>query len=243
MNQLQPLKQSFIESCSRENGFIIRGENMTRVETFVDAAFAFALTMLVISLDEIPKSPTELLVASRDLPAFLASGLQVGFIWHQHSQWSRRFGLQDKATTFLSLALVMLVLVFIYPLKLVFMGLFAWLSDGYLSPGLGSMSLQDLTDLFVYFAIGFVCLAGIFIGFYRNTLKHADYLHLTPFEAHECHTEIGAWTILLLVAILSGILAKTLPGSWAIAAGFTYILLSILQTFYYRKRGLARPEP
>ncbi|MCW8878864.1 MAG: TMEM175 family protein [Kangiellaceae bacterium] len=239
----QPLKRAFIESCPRENGFIIRGENMTRVETFVDAAFAFALTMLVISLDEIPKSPAELLVASRDLPAFLASGLQVGFIWYQHSLWSRRFGLEDKVTIFLSLALVMLVLVFIYPLKLVFMGLFAWLSDGYLSPGLGSMSLKDLTDLFVYFAIGFVCLAGIFIGFYRNTLKHSDYLRLTPFEAHECRTEIGVWVILLCVAVLSGILAKTLPGLWAIAAGFTYALLGIIEALYYRNRKLSRPTP
>jgi uncharacterized membrane protein len=35
----------------------MRGENMTRIETFVDAAFAFAFTMLVISIDEIPRSP------------------------------------------------------------------------------------------------------------------------------------------------------------------------------------------
>ena len=33
-----------------KNGFRLRGEAMTRIEVFSDAAFAFAITMLVISL-------------------------------------------------------------------------------------------------------------------------------------------------------------------------------------------------
>ena len=53
---MEPLSREFIDSCRREEGRIIRGDNMTRIETFVDAAFAFAFTMLVISIDEIPKS-------------------------------------------------------------------------------------------------------------------------------------------------------------------------------------------
>ena len=57
---MEPLSREFIDSCRREEGRIIRGDNMTRIETFVDAAFAFAFTMLVISIDEIPKSPPEL---------------------------------------------------------------------------------------------------------------------------------------------------------------------------------------
>jgi uncharacterized membrane protein len=42
---------------------ISRGRQTTRLETFVDAAFAFALTMLVISVDAIPQSFDELLQA------------------------------------------------------------------------------------------------------------------------------------------------------------------------------------
>ena len=91
---------------------------MTRIETFVDAAFAFAFTMLVISIDEIPQSPVELFELSKDIPAFLLSAMVLGLIWFSHSNWSRIFGLQDKLTVNLSLALVMLVLVFVYPIKL-----------------------------------------------------------------------------------------------------------------------------
>jgi hypothetical protein len=36
--------------------FTMRGESMTRIETFVAASFAFAITMMVISLGTIPDS-------------------------------------------------------------------------------------------------------------------------------------------------------------------------------------------
>ena len=67
---MKPLIREFIDSCRREEGRIIRGDNMTRIETFVDAAFAFALTMLVISIGEVPKSPPELFELSKAIPAF-----------------------------------------------------------------------------------------------------------------------------------------------------------------------------
>lgn len=35
-----------------KNGFRLRGMDMTRTETFTDAAFAFALTLLVVSVVE-----------------------------------------------------------------------------------------------------------------------------------------------------------------------------------------------
>ncbi|MFP6838146.1 MAG: hypothetical protein VB962_00970 [Pseudohongiellaceae bacterium] len=54
---MDQLSQSFLDSCRQDDGRTMRGENMTRIETFVDAAFAFAFTMLVISIDEIPRSP------------------------------------------------------------------------------------------------------------------------------------------------------------------------------------------
>ena len=42
------LSDEFISSCRIDRGKILRGENMSRIETFVDAAFAFAFTMLVL---------------------------------------------------------------------------------------------------------------------------------------------------------------------------------------------------
>ena len=55
-----------------EGGVRLRGEQVTRLETFVDAAFAFAMTLLVVSFDAMPESFSELYDALRRLPAFLA---------------------------------------------------------------------------------------------------------------------------------------------------------------------------
>ena len=57
---MESLSREFIASCRREEGRIIRGDNMTCIEIFFDAAFAFAFTVLVISIDEIPNSRPEL---------------------------------------------------------------------------------------------------------------------------------------------------------------------------------------
>lgn len=238
---MEPLSQEFLNNCRRENGFFIRGEAMTRVETFVDAAFAFALTMLIISVDEIPKTVADLFQVARDIPAFLASGMQIGLIWYSYSIWSRRFGLQDGPTVTLSLALVMLVLIFIYPLKLVFMGMFHWFSGGYLSPNLGGMTLDDLSNLFVFFALGFIALSSIKFYLYHHTLGKAEYLQLTDFEKYYCESEKVSYVILAVTAVISALLATTLTGLWMVSAGFIYFTLSISNYLWYKYRAKKAP--
>ena len=43
-----------LDSLPRLHGFRLRGMQMTRLETFMDAAFAFAISMLVIAAQQIP---------------------------------------------------------------------------------------------------------------------------------------------------------------------------------------------
>jgi len=43
--------------------FKVRGKEVTRLETFMDAAFAFATTMLVISVGTLPKNYQELVLS------------------------------------------------------------------------------------------------------------------------------------------------------------------------------------
>ena len=40
---MRPLSQEYVDNCPREGEFRLRGMEMTRIEVFVDAAFAFAL--------------------------------------------------------------------------------------------------------------------------------------------------------------------------------------------------------
>ncbi len=62
-----------LASLPVQGGFRLRGLEMTRLETFCDAAFAFAVTLLVISGEGIPGSYQELIVALKGIPAFAAS--------------------------------------------------------------------------------------------------------------------------------------------------------------------------
>ena len=94
-------------ATDKRDGFRERGQQVTRVEAFVDAAFAFAVTLLVISFDGLPKSAHELVAAYKGIPAFAASFLLLATFWRAHERWSRWYGLDDSRSTALSLILVL----------------------------------------------------------------------------------------------------------------------------------------
>ena len=93
-----------------KDGFRQRGMEMTRLETFTDAAFAFAVTLLVVGGgDSIPMNFDEMVNALKQVPAFAASFANIMWFWHAHHVWSRRFGLEDTKSIVLSLVLVFVV--------------------------------------------------------------------------------------------------------------------------------------
>ena len=98
---------------------------MTRLETFVDAAFAFAITLLVVGGgDNIPANYQQFIHAMQQVPAFGLCFASLAFFWYAHYTWSRRFGLEDTPSTVLSLLLIFVILIFVYPLKAVYAGAF-----------------------------------------------------------------------------------------------------------------------
>jgi hypothetical protein len=99
------------------HAFKICGENITRIETFVAVAFAFAVTMLVISVVTIPASMQEFVDATKQIPAFTVSFALIMWVGHTHTVWCRRYGLEDGMTIFLSSSLIILVLTHIYHLR------------------------------------------------------------------------------------------------------------------------------
>ena len=76
------------DTLQLERGMRLRGLAMTRLETFVDAAFAFAVTLLVISVDDVPRSFEELVLALKNIPVFLAASAQLFLFWIAHRSWS-----------------------------------------------------------------------------------------------------------------------------------------------------------
>ena len=69
-----------IESRDRDfAGFRLRGNQVTRLESFSDAVFGFALTLLVVSLD-VPKSFDDLVDTMRGFTAFAICFLLLALI-------------------------------------------------------------------------------------------------------------------------------------------------------------------
>jgi hypothetical protein len=188
-----------------QHGFRLRGLEMTRLETFCDAAFAFAVTLLVISGDGIPKSYAELIEALKGIPAFAASFAAIASFWWAHREWSRRFGLEDGITTTLSLAMVAVMMIYVYPLKMIFSAFAFWVSGGFFPTEFTLDEPVQLLGIFAIYGFGFAAWATLLALLHARALKVGDRLGLSDVERLRTWQEIT----------MNGTLAATGDGSTA----------------------------
>ena len=224
---MTPLKKEFVDKCPVENGFRMRGLEMTRLEVFIDAAFAFAVTMLVISFDNIPQSYDEVILAIKSIPAFVVAVAQLVWIWHTHNVWSRRFGLDTAYTVLISTALLIVVLIYVYPMRIMAGGMFAWVTNDYLPSNFRLINLDQLRDMFVFLGLGFVALSLVFVEMYRYAWRRKQELLLNDFELFECRTLSLMWAGAAVIGLSCVILAVTLPRPYVPFSGFAFTLLGI----------------
>jgi uncharacterized membrane protein len=196
-----------------EDGFLNRGAEVTRAEAFFDAAFAFAITLMVISIDEIPDSAEKLLNALKAVPAFAASFLLIVLFWRAHADWSRHYGLNDRHSQRLSLLLVFLVLVFIYPLRMVFGAFFEWISQGMLPAQLIISDSSEVRLIMIVFASGFGLMGAATLGLYRHAWKQRESLHLDARETLITRYAVLRWLMVVLVSLTSLILSVGLAAA------------------------------
>ena len=208
-----------------QDGFRQRGHEMTRIEVLTDTAFAFAITMLVISLNDVPRTWQELLDGLKQLPALIASFLQIMMFWYGHVKWSRRFGLEDATTIWLSGALVFVMLVFVYLLRLLFSSAFAWATDGWLPSEMAIQSIGEVRALFLLYGAGFFLLSLLLGLLNFHALRLREVLSLNSAEVHATRVEIQVYTVLAATAGISIAMAAVLEGAWLSLAGLVYASL------------------
>lgn len=217
-------------ATDKRDGFRERGQQVTRVEAFVDAAFAFAVTLLVISFDGLPKSADELVAAYKGIPAFAASFLLLATFWRAHERWSRWYGLDDGRSTVLSLILVFLVLVYVYPLRMLFAGFFHFVSQGALPADYVIRSVADLRWMFGSYAVAYGSLSLVVWLLYRHAYRQKAKLRLDVEEAVLTRLAMLRWQVTLLVSLvslgLSFLIGPVLSRGWAVALpGLIYFLM------------------
>jgi uncharacterized membrane protein len=208
-------------------GFRLRGLEMTRLETFCDAAFAFAVTLLVISGDGIPRSYAELIAALKGIPAFAASFAAIASFWWAHREWSRRFGLEDGITTTLSLTMIAVMMVYVYPLKMIFSAFAFWVSGGFFPTEFTLDEPTQLLGIFAIYGFGFAAWATLLALLHARALRVGDRLGLNDVERLRTWQEITMNGTLAATGILSALFALIMPPAVGIWAGFAYMTLPI----------------
>ena len=196
-----------------DNVMRIRRHQPTRLEGFVDASFAFAVTLVVISIGHVPASVDEMLIALRGMPTFAVSFLLIARIWLSHREWSRGYDLEDSTAVRLSLLLVFIVLFYVYPLRMLFAQMFMGFSDGVLSDGSVRQlaTVEELRAAYLVFGLGFAAISAVFVLLFRHALRHADAIGLAPAERAYTRMKIGIWTTQAVLALASIALACCMP--------------------------------
>ena len=200
----------------RKDGFRERGHQVTRLEAFVDASFAFAVTLLVIRVGTVPDTVAEMIEALKGIPAFAASFALIAMFWSAHNTWSRRYGLDDGYSMFLSLLLVFLVLLYVYPLRMLFGMAFAWASLALpeafrIQSEAGQPGLVDLRWMYVIYAIAWSTLGFVILLLYRHAWNRRAALGLSVEEQVSTRMELARWWLVPALGFASLALAFALP--------------------------------
>ena len=227
-----------------KDGVRMRGMEMTRLETFADAAFAFAVTLLVISVDELPDSFETFREALKGTPAFLASFAQLTMFWLGHRAWSRAYGMEDIVSVWLTMALIGGVLVIVYPLRVIFSSAAAYLSDGW-APGNFDVTLANMAFIFTVYGMIFCMLCGLICLLHVHAWRKRTALGLNATEALGVRDDIEAWGFLAGFGLLAAVIAQSAGGSeWVVLSGWSYALLGVLMPVMVmlQKRRRARLE-
>jgi len=225
------------------DGFRLRGVSPTRVDSFSDVVFGFALTLIVVS-QAVPHTYDELRTVLLAFPAFSVCFLLFVLIWLSHYRFFRRYGLHDLPTLWINFALLFTVLFYVYPLKFLFA-----VAVGYTPAGVFTNPYQPREMMIVYGA-GFAAINLLFAGLYANAWRQRLHLRLNPVEV--TITNLGFWNYVVTASIglLCCLLARLLPLDQAGSAGYGFFVLfgwgraqSLIARHYLRiARGHLAPE-
>ena len=218
-----------LDDLPRLRGFRSRGMEMTRLETFIDAAFAFAISMLVIAPQQIPDNIGAILGAFKNVPAFICSIAVLGVFWRGHWLWSRRYGLEDGVSILISWAMIVTILIFVYPLKAIFGAMWFLLTNGQAGQPFSLHTTEaQARAIFAIYALGLIAISAEILLLYLRAWQLREALRLNAREQLMTRGELTGWSIPMAVGIVSLIFSFVLPIEQIAWCGWIYFLMAIL---------------
>ncbi|MEP6617723.1 MAG: TMEM175 family protein [bacterium] len=231
----------------RDHGFRWRGHEISRIEGLSDGVFAFAVTLLVVSL-EAPKQFSDLMRMMHGFVSFgICFALLLG-IWHAQYIYFRRYALDDGTSFLLNAVLLFVVAFYVYPLKFLFTVLVDRFT-GYeelnaAGKVIVAMRGEDWRPLMLVYSGGFIALYVIFALLYLHAYKLRDALELSPMETYETRGVVQENILMVCVGLVAVALSL---GQQPVLAGMSYALIgpaqAILGVIHGRgRRRLSAPN-
>ena len=228
------LRQARLERETEKDGFRIRGREVTRLESFSDAVFGFAVTLLVVSL-EVPKGFAELMETMRGFLAFGVCFTILAMIWNDHYHYSRRYGLEDGFVRFLTCFMLFIVLLYVYPLKFLF-NLF--INGMILRGARGQLTHAQGSTLFVIYGMGFAAIYLVLAALYLHAYRRRGELELNEIETLDTRWELYGMLCMASVGLVSVLVALTV--NQVDLAGFVYLSLFVIMWVHGWSHGRKR---
>jgi uncharacterized membrane protein len=197
-----------------------------------DAVFGFAITLLVVSL-AVPKTFDDLLTSLAGIPAFAATFALLAYIWYAQYTYFRRYDFEDAWVVVLNLVLLFVVLVYVYPLKFLYTGVF--------NPTLATVRSGQAPELFLVYGAGFAAVFIVLALLYLHAYRSRASLGLSRLQVYEARAAVLLYASIAGIGVLSALIALALPDQVSLA-GFIYFLITVpsvvIGTLVGRRRRL-----
>jgi uncharacterized membrane protein len=138
-----------------------------RLDGLVDGAFAFSITILIVGAGDSMNSYDGLLATFAQVPAFALSLLVILSFWWAHRQFSLISLHNDWINDALSIVVMFVIMIYVYPVSFLTRSLTHWLSDAAL-PGTGLLPHQ-IRSVYEIFGAGFALLSIIYAIMYARS--------------------------------------------------------------------------
>jgi uncharacterized membrane protein len=211
-----------------------RSHDISRLEAFSDAVFAFALTLLVVSL-EVPKSYGEMINLMSGFPAFACCFAVLVGIWYEHNLFFRRYGLQDGYTVLLNSILLFVVMFYVYPLKFMFHSGFAHLFT-WAGQGIHPMSLGELSRASAIYGLGFIAVFVMFGLLYLHAYRKRQELGLNRLDVFKIKSFAGHHMVSASVGVIVVVIALFAPRNYAFISPMMFVLMGPAHALYGSRR-------
>ena len=131
--------------------------------------------------------------------------------WLGHRTFGRLVPVRDGLSVVLSLAIVFMALIYVFPLRMLTDAAAHFLSGGLL-PGGGQIgTYEDLAGVYTVYGLGFALLGGLYFTLYKHAVKKADVLGVAPADREAAASWSGVWAVITLSGVVSALIAQLFP--------------------------------